>query len=140
MEAGDDDPTADLRGETVGRKGIGMTVIVCGDRNWNRKGIIMRALIQCGAEHIIHGGCRGADTLAGEIAVYLDIKQTCCLADWETHGLAAGPIRNRYMLTYKPDLVIAFHDNIDKSKGTKDMVKAAREAGVPVRIVGAEGK
>ena len=35
----------------------------------------------------------------------------------------------------KPSLVLAFHDDIENSKGTKHMVKIAREAGVEVRIV-----
>jgi hypothetical protein len=52
-------------------------------------------------------------------------------ANWEKHGLAAGPIRNRQMLTEgKPDLVIAFHENIEKSKGTKNMLELAKQAGV----------
>jgi hypothetical protein len=34
----------------------------------------------------------------------------------------------------KPDLVLAFHENIDESKGTRDMVHRARGAGVKVVI------
>jgi hypothetical protein len=55
-------------------------------------------------------------------------------ADWETHGRAAGPIRNQAMLDEgKPYLVIAFWDG--KSKGTLDMISRATRAGVPVKIV-----
>lgn len=54
-------------------------------------------------------------------------------ADWEQYGKSAGPIRNRQMLKEgKPDLVVAFHDDLFASKGTKDMVDVAMKAGVPV--------
>lgn len=48
---------------------------------------------------------------------------------------AAGPIRDQEMLDKgKPDLVVAFLGN----RGTADMVRRAREAGVPVRRPGLE--
>jgi hypothetical protein len=34
-----------------------------------------------------------------------------------------------------PDLVLAFHDDLERSKGTKHMVGIARKAKVPVRVV-----
>jgi len=58
-------------------------------------------------------------------------------ADWGQYGKAAGVIRNIDMLKYgEPDLVLAFHHNIYESKGTKDMVTRAREADVPVYVIG----
>jgi len=57
-------------------------------------------------------------------------------ADWAQHGRAAGPIRNQRMLTQgKPDLVVAFHDNLEHSKGTKNMLKQATEKGVPTKLL-----
>lgn len=35
----------------------------------------------------------------------------------------------------QPDLVLAFHDNLSESKGTRDMVQRAKRAGVPVYLV-----
>jgi len=51
-------------------------------------------------------------------------------ADWDTHGKAAGPIRNQSMLDQNPgiELVIAFPGG----KGTADMVARARKKGIPV--------
>lgn len=50
-------------------------------------------------------------------------------ADWDTYGLAAGPLRNQRMLDEgKPDVVLAFPGG----KGTADMVARARKAGVRV--------
>jgi hypothetical protein len=57
-------------------------------------------------------------------------------AQWHKYGRAAGPIRNQQMLAEgKPDLVLAFHDDIDGSRGTKDMVNRARRAGVKVEVI-----
>lgn len=48
-----------------------------------------------------------------------------------TNGKAAGPIRNQRMLDEgKPDLVVAFPGG----RGTADMVRRAKAAGVPVRL------
>lgn len=53
-------------------------------------------------------------------------------AKWHVHGNAAGPIRNRKMLTAAKQL-IAIPD--PDSRGTIDMIEAAREAGfTPDRI------
>jgi len=35
----------------------------------------------------------------------------------------------------KPDLVLAFHRDLTKSKGTRDTVEQARRAGVECRLV-----
>jgi hypothetical protein len=40
------------------------------------------------------------------------------------------------MLLDGPDLVLAFHDDISKSKGTRNMVDQAMKAGVKVVIIG----
>jgi len=34
----------------------------------------------------------------------------------------------------KPTYVLAFHDNLAESKGTKDMVTRAKKAGIPVEV------
>jgi len=54
------------------------------------------------------------------------------LANWRTHGKAAGPIRNQQMLDEgRPHLVVAFPGGT----GTADMVRRAKAAGVPVMEV-----
>ena len=53
-------------------------------------------------------------------------------ADWDKHGKAAGPIRNKQMIDEgKPDLVIAFPGG----RGTAGAVRLAKFAGVTVRVV-----
>ena len=83
---------------------------------------------------IIHGGCRGADKQADAIARLSGLKVREFPANW-TLGKKAGPIRNQQMLKEgKPNLVLAFHENIENSKGTKDMINRAKKDGVEVQV------
>jgi ABC-type Fe3+-hydroxamate transport system substrate-binding protein len=58
-------------------------------------------------------------------------EPTRCRAEWEKYGKRAGPVRNRQMLELKPDGVVAFDTG---GPGTRDMITAAQEAGVPVYL------
>ena len=114
-----------------------MKVLVCGDRNWAREAPIRERLSTLPKDAIIiEGGARGADTLARHAAEYLGLKVVEFPADWDRHGRAAGPIRNRQMLDEKPDLVIAFHPDLDSSRGTADTVREARRRGILVEVIG----
>lgn len=113
-----------------------MKVIVCGDRNWtdfdtiyNRLKILPKDTI------IVHGGCRGADALAEEACHSLALRSMEFPAHWHLYGRAAGPIRNKCMLTEKPDLVIAFHSNIEESKGTANMIGLAGKANINIELI-----
>ena len=111
-------------------------VLICGDRLWTDLDCIKEKLLHWhthmgGVLAIIEGEARGADTLGCYAAEAFGIPVLKFPADWGTFGKSAGPIRNRKMLTEgKPDVVLAFHNDIANSKGTKDMVKAAAKAGV----------
>jgi len=84
---------------------------------------------------VIHGAQRGADTIAGEIAEAMGFEVIPYPADWHKHGRAAGPIRNQQMLDEgKPTEVAAFHNDLAHSKGTGDMVRRARRAGLLVMV------
>jgi len=111
-------------------------VLVCGGREWADPWPILRELRRLPLEStIIHGDARGADRLGGEIAMGLGFSEVLAVpANWDKHHRAAGPIRNKRMLDMGLDLVLAFHENIDASKGTKHMVDIARRAGVKVKV------
>jgi hypothetical protein len=85
---------------------------------------------------IVEGDCRGADKISGFLARKRGMIVYTESANWEGYEHAAGPIRNQLMINkYHPKLVIAFHDNIEKSKGTMDMIKRANKAGILVKLV-----
>ena len=116
-----------------------MRVLICGSREWYDPDPMWREVLEVressGLEVIIHGGARGADKLAGAIAKQLKIKVMEFPAEWDAFGKKAGPMRNQKMLDEgKPDLVLAFHEDYDNSKGTRDMVKKATRAKIPVKI------
>ena len=75
-------------------------------------------------DEVISGGAGGADALAKQLAKEMNIKYTEFPADWETHGKAAGPIRNEQIMQYT-DKVIAFWDG--QSKGTMSAINLARK-------------
>lgn len=115
-----------------------MTVLCCGDRNWDNWSAIWRELRRLGPNTVIvEGEARGADSMCRHVAERLGYPVHKHPALWEKHGKAAGPIRNQEMLDKHPDidLVLAFHDDIKASKGTADMVRRARAQGIPVNVV-----
>lgn len=113
-----------------------MTVVVCGGREWTDKVTIEERLRQLPEDTtLIHGDCRGADRIAGEIGKRLGHRVVAVPAQWDIYGRGAGHIRNAAMVGMNPDLVIAFHEDIEQSKGTRDMVRRSRKAGIPVEIV-----
>ena len=84
---------------------------------------------------IIQGEARGADLIAKSVARAQGCPIECYPADWAQYGKAAGPIRNKQMLDEgKPDLVLAFSEDIGSSRGTANMVMQARKRGIEVRV------
>jgi hypothetical protein len=115
-----------------------LKILVCGDRKWTDDILISEVLTLFSDMDIyvtvIDGGASGADTLGHLVAKKLGMGTLTYKAQWK-NGLAAGPIRNKRMLDEgKPQLVFAFHRNIAKSKGTKDMVNRARRLGIPTCV------
>jgi hypothetical protein len=88
---------------------------------------------------VIHGAARGADRIAGEEAAKIGFEVKAfpiSSEDWAHFKGGAGPIRNQLMLDEgKPDLVLAFHSNLEESKGTKDMVNRACAVQLPVEVI-----
>lgn len=113
-----------------------MRVLVCGGRDFTDRDRLFAELDQIHQENgitlLIHGEARGADRLADEWAAARSVWVAPFPADWKAFGRAAGPMRNRIMLTKgEPDMIVAFPGG----RGTADMVKQATKAGVSVRHV-----
>lgn len=108
-------------------------ILVCGGRDYHDQAMVFGVLDmeaeQAHVHTIIQGGADGADRLA---RMWCHTRLCRCEnypAKWREHGKAAGPIRNQQMLDEgKPTKVIAFRGG----RGTADMVRRARAAGVPV--------
>lgn len=110
-----------------------MRVLVTGGRNYSDvqrvNAVLSQLHAKAGIDLIIQGGARGADELAFAWARSVGIPEVQFDADWENHGSFAGPMRNTRMLQEgRPDVVIAFPGG----RGTADMVRKARKAGVEV--------
>jgi hypothetical protein len=54
--------------------------------------------------------------------------------DGSKYWMAAGPYRNEIMSEEKPDLCIAFHNDINHSKGTKNMIDICVRKHIPYLI------
>jgi hypothetical protein len=112
-------------------------VLVCGGRDYTGY-VRLRSVLDAVHEGvrnagkvlvIIHGNARGADLLADQYARERSLKVLSFPADWSNHGRSAGPIRNKLMLTSgQPHVIIAFNGG----KGTADMIRQGKAAGVPV--------
>ena len=113
-------------------------VLICGDRNWTDHDLIhswLDKLCDCGINTVIEGEARGADIIAREEAEGMNMTVLPFPAEWKRYGRGAGPIRNRQMLNEKPDLVVAFHDYIEMSAGTKDCITQARRLSILALVV-----
>jgi YspA, cpYpsA-related SLOG family len=121
-----------------------LRLLVCGSRTWTDAALVAEAVEQTVAEHgqgragvvLIEGDARGADRLAGTLAKARGWELEVYPADWQRHGRSAGMRRNARMLREgRPERVIAFTDDLTCSRGTADMVRRARGAGIPVLVV-----
>lgn len=109
-----------------------MRILFTGSRNYtNRDKVryVLEGFFRARPELITcQGGARGLDTLVKEEANKLGIPCETYKAEWDKYGKAAGPIRNQLMLDqFNPDLVVYFTEDLEKSKGTKDMVTRAKK-------------
>lgn len=112
---------------------MGLKVLACGGRDYEDRKHVEAALAKLhardGIDLLIHGGARGADTLAGAWAEEAKIPVCVFPANWTHQRTAAGPLRNISMLRFgQPDAVVAFPGG----RGTADMVRRAKDAGVKV--------
>ncbi len=108
--------------------------LICGGRDFTDKEMFNSAMsdlvhLRGMPSVVVQGGAKGADTLARSWAQQHALKIVTEKAKWNVFGNSAGPIRNQVMLDkYSPDFVIAFPGG----RGTADMVRRSREAGIDV--------
>lgn len=119
-----------------------MKVLCCGDRNWNNKKRIHEFLSEIPSDEfivILEGECRGADLQCKRVALELGLTVQKFPAEDYGQWPSCGPIRNLAMLDEKPDLVLAFHNDITTSKGTKHTVTIARARNIETMVIQENG-
>ena len=117
-------------------------IIIAGSRVFNNEEAFMKAMgklvipIDDDIE-IISGGCSGADEMGEKFARSRYYRLAVFPAKWNEYGRAAGPIRNEEMAKYAAaadrGILIAFP--IGESRGTRNMIKLAKQYGLEVEVV-----
>lgn len=89
-----------------------MRLLICGGRDFNDRKLFretMEGLQYPIITAIIHGGAKGADTLADLWGKKYGVPVIRMDALWEAYGKKAGSMRNQAMLDLlQPDAVLAF--------------------------------
>lgn len=120
-----------------------MKILITGSRYWDDTETIVNVFKQLPSNTVIvHGGAKGADGRCGYVAYQLGFKVKIYQALWHIYGDRAGIIRNQLMLDDNPDIscALAFHDNLNGSKGTKDMVARLTVHGIPYKVITSKKK
>lgn len=120
-----------------------MRILITGSRDYTDRDTIRQALMRAGRDArvhpqsvtVVHGGARGADRIAGELAREFGCMVEVHRADWDRYGKAAGHRRNAEMVALGADVCLAFP--LGESRGTRGCVALAEKAGI--RVVVHEG-
>ncbi len=112
-------------------------ILVTGSRSWSDAARIEEVLTRAATGHdsvrLVHGGAKGADQLAHNVAVKLGWQYKVYTPSGKELEKRAGLERNSDMLREeKVDLVLAFPTT--DSRGTYDMVRKAKQAGIIVEM------
>jgi predicted Rossmann-fold nucleotide-binding protein len=130
-------------------------VIVAGggrDLAWPHQRIAAELLARSGGRSVhlvLHGGARGADAAIGRAAQQLGWSALVMPAQWQLHGRAAGPIRNRELLEQAvaravahsspcclPSvLVVAFPGGAGTASLVREARRMASRSPVPIAVV-----
>lgn len=120
-------------------------IIIAGSRKFNDYKKMLAVLDNLGIHlinsidpvEIISGHASGADTLGERFAKAYKYPLKLFPAEWDKYGKAAGPIRNEQMAKYAAEadrgMLIAFP--IGESRGTKNMIKLAKQYGLEVNVI-----
>ncbi len=110
-------------------------VIIAGGRNFDDYAKLCQVcdefLKDQNKVEIVSGAYKGADQLGERYAAERNHPIKQFPADWRRYGKSAGQKRNVEMANYA-DMLIAFWDA--KSKGTKNMIDLAAQAGLKVNV------
>ena len=113
-----------------------MKVIIAGSRHmpFSHYPMIAQAVEKSGfaVTEVVCGMARGADMFGAKWAYENKIPIKKFPANWDEHGMAAGPIRNAEMAEYADAAIIFIWDG---SRGSADMERKMRTLRKPVFTV-----
>ena len=118
-------------------------LLICGDRNWLDFDHIWCDVLRENPDLVIVGGARGADDCGRRAAADIQIDYEVYPAKWKMYGRSAGPVRNKVMLKRLLQLrelpgwevkALAYHDKIEDSKGTANMVALLEAEGIETEV------
>lgn len=78
---------------------------------------------------VVSGAAKGVDYMGELWSEWRDVPCKRFPADWNTHGKAAGPIRNKQMAEYADALILVWDG---KSRGSASMKREAIAAGLKI--------
>ena len=122
------------------------------DLAWPQQRVAAELLARSGGRLVhllLHGGARGADAAIGRAAQQLGWSSAVMPAQWERHGRAAGPIRNRELLeqaiakavahtspgSLASVLVVAFPGGPGTASLVREARRMASHSPVPISVV-----
>lgn len=108
---------------TGGLTGEGGPLLVTGSRGYNNRSEMRAAIIRKNPTYIIHGGARGADSMAEDIALELGIPTRIYDVNWRPGGVfnnRAGFERNSEMLWHNRNASTAAFFDRKITGGTGD--------------------
>ncbi|HEV7717192.1 MAG TPA: hypothetical protein VGO53_16460 [Steroidobacteraceae bacterium] len=121
-------------------------VVITGSREWTER--LPISIVVALADLVIHGGARGADTLAERAAAQLQIDTLTLRAKWTKAANPAkvdkwaGFERNERMAKHAAELsamgddVQCFAFPLGESRGTRDCIARMRKHGVKTTVYG----
>ncbi len=121
------------------------------DLAWPQQRVAAELLARSGGRlvHLVlHGGARGADAAIGRAAQQLGWSALVMPAQWQLHGRAAGPIRNRELLeqaiakavahtspgSLASVLVVAFPGGAGTASLVREARRMATRSPVPIAV------
>ena len=122
------------------------------DLAWPQQRVAAELLARSGGRlvHLVlHGGARGADAAIGRAAQQLGWSALVMPAQWQLHGRAAGPIRNRELIeeavaravvhsspgSIASVLVVAFPGGAGTASLVREARRMASRSPVPIAVV-----
>lgn len=113
-----------------------MKLIIAGSRTMHESELVLHDLSRCllpfrldDITEIVCGMAQGADMIGLNYSRINNVKLARFPADWDTHGKAAGFIRNRKMAEYSDALLLIWDG---ESRGSSIMKKEMQKLGKPI--------